>query len=43
MEDWCVSGSGSEDDKPGEEAAGMCLEFGGIKIPPQRLLELMQV
>lgn len=43
MEDWCVSASDSEDDKPGEGAAETCLEFGGIKISPQRLIDLMQV
>ena len=42
VEDWSVPGSGSEEEAEGggEEAH---LDFGGIKIPHQRLLELMQV
>lgn len=39
MEEWSVAGSGSEED---EESATNCLDFGGIKIPPHRLLHLMQ-
>ena len=39
MEAWSVAGSGSEED--GEEAMTY-LDFGGIRIPPHRLLELMQ-
>lgn len=43
MEDWSVPGSGSEGE--GSEAGDgrTPLDFGGIKIPPMRLLELMQV
>lgn len=39
MEEWCVAGSGSEED---EESATNYLDFGGIRIPPHRLLHLMQ-
>ncbi len=35
-------GSGSEDDHTQESEAAF-LAFGGIKIPPTRVLELMQV
>ena len=43
MEDWSVGGSASEEENGGEEGATACLDFGGIKIPPDRLLQLMQV
>lgn len=39
MEEWSVAGSGSEEDG---EAAEPYLNFGGIRIPPERLLQLMQ-
>lgn len=39
MEEWSVRGSGSEEDN---DAATTYIDVKGIKIPPHRLLELMQ-
>lgn len=44
MEGWVLSGTDSEEEGGGVgEAAEVYFEFGGIKIPPSRLLDLMQV
>ena len=39
MESWSVLDSGSEDEK----TDATLLDFGGIKIPASRVLDLMQV
>lgn len=43
MEDWSVAGSDSDDERKGEMRDETYLNFGGIKIPQSRLLQLMQV
>lgn len=42
MEDWSVSDSDTGGEENDEQASETCLDFGGIMIPPQRLVELMQ-
>ena len=41
MEEWSVPGTDSENEESPEKSASY-VEFGGIRIPPSRLLELMQ-
>lgn len=43
MADWCVSSSEPEDAEEGMKDEVESLEIGGLRIPPAKVLELMEV
>ena len=42
-DEWYLPGSDSESEKNTQQSGSTCLELGGIRIPPWRFIELMQV